>query len=82
MGNLLGPKYSRGYREVVDLWRWSVREVLLNPELNVDKCVGLGETIISADYATLSNDDNILSSTAAYRPTVSLMLPLQVCRTP
>ena len=25
----LGPEYSDPYRAVVDLWRWSVREVLL-----------------------------------------------------
>ena len=28
MGNHLKPKYSDHYRGVVDLWRWSVTEVL------------------------------------------------------
>ena len=29
MSDKLGPELSHQYREVIDLWRWSVREVLL-----------------------------------------------------
>ena len=85
----LGPKWSARYRRLVDLWRWSVREVLKVLDLRFiecSSCFGFGGAIPDAEPKTgnmhpclpaLPVRWFLLTGQSRYfRPLVSVVLPV------